>query len=71
MLVILSAGAYPEDNLISISLIMSEHEKKIITDFTLTVSCHDGYSTEICPTEGAPAHTVVCRYYGFKDVEAM
>ena len=71
MLVILSAGAYPEDNLISISLIMSEHEKKIITDFTLTVSCHNGYSTEICPTEAAAAHSVVCCHYGCADVEAL
>ena len=71
MLVILSAGAYPEDNLISISLIMSEHEKKIITDFTLTVSCHNGYSTEICPTEAAAAHSVVCCYYRCTDMEAL
>ena len=71
MLVILSAGAYPEDNIISISLFISEHEKKIITDFTLSVSCHNGYSTEICPTEAATAHSVVCCYYGFTDMEAL
>lgn len=71
MLVILSAGVSPEDSLISISLIMSEHEKKIITDFPPTVSCHDGYSTEICPTEAATAYSVVCCYYGCADVEAL
>lgn len=71
MLVILSAGAYPEDNFISISLIISEHEKKIITDLPLTVSCHNGYSTEICPTEAAAAYSVVCCYYRCTDVEAL
>ena len=71
MLVVLSGGIKAAVTVPSASFLNSEHEKNNITDFHSFVPGHRGNGTEICPTEGAPAHTVVCRFYGFKDVEAM
>jgi hypothetical protein len=71
MLVVLSGGMKPAMTGSSASFLNSEHEKNNITDFHPFMPGHHGNGTEICPTEGAPAHTVVCRYYGYKDVETV
>lgn len=71
MLVVLSGGIKAAVTVPSASFLNSEHEKNNITDFHSFVPGHRGNGTEICPTEAATAYSVVCCYYGYKDMETL